>query len=120
MPAKLRLDSPIAHRPDDNVRTYRPEDDGRNVRPEDRIRFVPLGRVHASVNQTRLVESPAANALLEEDIESNGLTHPPLLRPHPTIAGEFEVVAGHRRVAALRRLAQRGRGLNLLRGTGRD
>lgn len=118
MSRRLRLDEPIAHRPDQNVRTYRPEDDGRNIRLEDRIQFVAVGRVHASTNQTRLVETPVADALLEEDIESNGLTHPPLLRPHPAIPGEFEVVAGHRRVAALRRLAQRGRGENLIRGAG--
>lgn len=109
----LRRASYIA---DANIETYRPEDDGRNSAGE-RIRYVPLRLIHPSRHQARRVTDPEADALLADDIDAHGLTHVPLLRPHPERAGEYEIVAGHRRVAALRRLATEGRGVDVLRGT---
>lgn len=118
MSRRLDLRQPISYEADDNVASYRPEEDGRNTRPEDRVRYIPAGLVHPSSFQTRLVATPADDLLLEQDIETHGLTHPPLLRPHPVRAGEYEIVAGHRRVAALRRLAEQGWGTRVLRGSG--
>jgi ParB family chromosome partitioning protein len=42
-----------------------------------------------------------------EDIRRNGQQSPALVRPHPTVAGRFEVCFGHRRVYACRTLGTR-------------
>ncbi len=112
---RLHLDSASAYRPDDNVRAYRPEEDGRNASGE-RVQYVALRLVHPSRHQTRVTSDPEADRMLADDIDANGLTHVPLLRHHSERLGEYEIVAGHRRIAALRRLAREGRGAKVLRG----
>lgn len=119
MARKMDLAMAPAYQPDDNVATYHPDDDGRNNVGE-QIRNVPLNSLHASRHQTRLVTDSQADALLADDIDARGLTHVPLVRPHPELAGAYEIVAGHRRVNAAWQLAREGRGTSVLRGTGED
>ena len=40
---------------------------------------------------------------LAEDIKKRGLQDPVIVRPHPTLVGEYEIIDGHRRVRALQR-----------------
>jgi len=46
-------------------------------------------------------------AELVEDMRRNGQQSPALLRPHPTVAGQFEVCFGHRRLFACKSLGTR-------------
>lgn len=41
---------------------------------------------------------------LREDIRLHGILQPLLVRPHPTMPGHYEMIAGHNRVAAAREL----------------
>lgn len=104
-----------SYRPDDNALSYVPDLDGRNA-TGDRLQYVPLGLIHPSPHQTRLVRDLEADRLLAEDVEERGLVHAPVVRAHPAITGAFEIVAGHRRTDAARLLAREGRGGKVLRG----
>lgn len=119
MATRLRIEKVTSYRPDDNALTYRPDQDGRNAVGE-RIQFVPLHLIHPSPYQTRLVRDPEADRQLAEDVEASGFVHPPVVRLHPTIAGAYETVAGHRRVHVARLLAGEGRGARILRGDSGD
>lgn len=119
MARRLDLGRAPAYRPDDNAATYRADEDGRNASGE-RVRYVPLRLIHPSRHQTRRLTDPDADALLADDIDAAGLVQYPVVRPHPDRPGEFEAAVGHRRLAALRRLAREGRGARVLRGSADD
>jgi ParB-like chromosome segregation protein Spo0J len=119
MATRLDLQKAASYRPDDNALTYRPDLDGRNADGE-RLQFVPLRLIHPSPHQTRLVRDQEADRLLAEDIDAKGFLHAPVVRPHPTVPGAYETVAGHRRVDVGWLLAREGRGDKILRGQGAD
>lgn len=96
-----------------NVQAYRPADDARNESGE-RLRYVPLDRIHPSPYQTRIVYDPDSDRSLCEDLELQGVLQAPVVRPHPSRLGHFEVVAGHRRVRAAQTLEAEGRGQKFL------
>lgn len=119
MARRLDLRRAPAYRPDGNATAYKPEDDGRSAGGE-RVRYVTLRHIHRSRHQTRVLTDPEADRLLAEDIDAHGLTHAPVVRPHPDLPGEWETVVGHRRIVSLRILAREGRGASVLRGSGPD
>lgn len=53
-------------------------------------------------HQDRAQFDPDALAELAASIQRDGLASPPLLRPSPTLRGRYELVAGERRVRAMR------------------
>lgn len=65
---------------------------------------IPLNKIHADPNNSRRPEDENSPEGLEEqgeltrDIKKRGVKSPISLRPHPTIAGEFMVNFGHRRL----------------------
>ena len=70
----------------------------------DRPAEMPLNKIHADPNNSRRPEDETSPEGLEEqseltrDIKKRGVKSPISLRPHPTIAGEFMVNFGHRRL----------------------
>lgn len=75
----------------------------------DRVRLVPLGALLAAVWQPRKYDDDAKIAELAASIRANGLLHPITVRPRRSNAAPagpyYEVVAGHRRLAALSQLS---------------
>ena len=63
--------------------------------------------VHPSPTNPRKRFPEASIRELADTIESYGLMSPPLVRPHPTLEGEYELVAGERRLRAVRLLQWR-------------
>jgi ParB family chromosome partitioning protein len=60
-------------------------------------RRAPIELVHANPTQPRRDFAPAALAELTESIRRKGVIQPLIVRPHPSIPGHFEIVAGERR-----------------------
>lgn len=57
------------------------------------------GRLHSFSGHTfqlRPIDDPYMVSLAES-IKANGILEPLLVRPHPTIAGDYEIIAGHTR-----------------------
>ena len=71
------------------------------------VNWIPLGAIRPSRYQYRTV-SPESIEELANQLASDRLLHAPQARPVPGLLGEYELVVGHRRVAALRQLAERG------------
>ena len=69
---------------------------------EDRIRKIALDSLTAGVTNVRT--DPGNVNDLAQSIRVRGLEHPILVRPAPNNPGMFEVVAGSRRLAAVREL----------------
>ncbi len=67
-----------------------------------RIAELDPGLVHAGGLADRLDVSQAEIATLAESLRNAGQKVPILVRPHPTKPGEYEIVAGRRRLAACR------------------
>lgn len=59
---------------------------------------VAISHLHDFAEHTFKVneDSPDYKSLMES-IRANGIREPLLVRPHPTIAGDYEIIAGHRR-----------------------
>lgn len=106
--------SRASFRPDQNVSSYSPDRDGRNSSTES-VRWVLLANIHPSPHQTRLVHHEASERHLADDIATAGLIQQPVVREHPQKPEHYQVVAGHRRIAALRILAEEGRGEGTIR-----
>ncbi|MBM4386196.1 MAG: ParB N-terminal domain-containing protein [Deltaproteobacteria bacterium] len=68
------------------------------------IREIPLDKIKGSIYQPRRREDREIGRLMES-IAVNGLRNPAVVRQR---AGFFEVVSGHRRIAALEALLKRG------------
>ena len=67
------------------------------------LREVSLSDLMRHPHQPRFDETEDLDAL-KESIESEGLIVPPTVVPHPKQGGKFFIVAGHRRVRAMRDL----------------
>lgn len=60
----------------------------------------PLGKIHKSKYNHRKLRNKKADAELADSVRAVGVVQPLVLRPHPTKAGEFELVCGERRYDA--------------------
>ena len=72
---------------------------------ETQLRNVPLDSLTAGLTNVR--SSPGDVSDLAQSIKTKGLEHPILIRPAPNNPGMFEVIAGSRRVAAVRELGMK-------------
>jgi ParB family transcriptional regulator, chromosome partitioning protein len=70
--------------------------------PRDELRRIPLAQLRHSISSPRTDHDPAALKRLTHWMRRRGLLHPILVRP--LARGEFEVVAGERRLIAAREL----------------
>jgi len=61
---------------------------------------IETGKIDRSFVSDRMDGSEDALASLKEQIKSQGQIVPILVRPHPEIAGRYQIAFGHRRVAA--------------------
>jgi ParB family transcriptional regulator, chromosome partitioning protein len=68
------------------------------------VRQVPVERIVPSGQQPRRRFDPAQIAALARSISAQGVLQPLLVRPHGTRPGHFELVAGERRLRALKLL----------------
>ncbi|MEA5142802.1 MAG: ParB/RepB/Spo0J family partition protein [Oscillibacter sp.] len=65
------------------------------------IQQVRVTLLHEFAGHTFKVQEDSPDFLsLRESIKENGIKEPLLVRPHPTIPGEYEIIAGHRRYRA--------------------
>jgi ParB family chromosome partitioning protein len=67
--------------------------------------------IHAGGLEDRLEDLPADDAALRRSIAAHGQQVPVLVRPHPAIEGEWQIVYGRRRVLATRDLGIRVKAL---------
>ena len=65
--------------------------------------LVALERLHPNPHQPRRYFDDGEVQSLAESIKENGVLQPVLVRPHPTLTGEYEIVAGERRWRAAKR-----------------
>lgn len=61
------------------------------------IKTIPIENLEPSPFQPRGAMDPAALADLVDSIRARGILQPLLARPHPTVAGRFQIIAGERR-----------------------
>lgn len=73
------------------------------------LRWVPLDALAGSPNQLRVDDEAQEFVSLVRSIEKNGLLYPPNVRAE--LSGRFTILAGHRRIAALRTIVARGGGI---------
>ena len=66
-----------------------------------------IDAIHPSALNVRTHVKDTDVAGLAESIAAQGLLHPIVVRPHPQLAGQYEIVCGERRWRALRLLARR-------------
>ncbi|MDH5752604.1 MAG: ParB/RepB/Spo0J family partition protein [Deltaproteobacteria bacterium] len=66
---------------------------------------MPLHRIHPNPNQPRRHFNPEQIRELSRSIQSQGVIQPLVVRPHPERKGEYELVAGERRLKAITLLA---------------
>ena len=64
----------------------------------------PIDMVEASPWQVRRMDWGPEEESLKNNVEKFGLNQPPLARPHPTKKGWYQLVGGHRRFEACKRL----------------
>ncbi|HEY8573594.1 ParB/RepB/Spo0J family partition protein [Phenylobacterium sp.] len=72
-------------------------------RPTEGAREIPIELIHRNPGQPRQHFDEAELAELETSIRASGVLQPILVRPSPSKAGEFEIVAGERRWRAAQR-----------------
>ncbi len=58
---------------------------------------LPIEKLHANPNQPRRNFEDSALNELAQSIRENGIIQPLIVRPHPEIAAEYQIVAGERR-----------------------
>ena len=58
---------------------------------------LPIEKLHANPSQPRRNFEESALNELAQSIRENGIIQPLIVRPHPEIAGEYQIVAGERR-----------------------
>lgn len=68
------------------------------------VRSVRLDRIQPNPHQPRREFKPEELAELRDSIRENGLLQPLVVRPHPGRHGHFQLVAGERRLRAVRSL----------------
>jgi ParB family chromosome partitioning protein len=71
--------------------------------PPGGVRTMPIERLHPGRFQPRRHFDEAALDALAQSIAAQGVLQPLLVRPHPSLAGEFEILAGERRWRAAQR-----------------
>lgn len=64
---------------------------------------IPLTKLHEYPEQKVFSMDEAELEQLTENVRSSGILQPLIVRVHPTIPGDFEIIAGHRRREAARR-----------------
>ena len=72
---------------------------------EDRLIRVPLDRLHSHPANANLM-GQGYLAKLATNIQREGRYPPLVVRPHPTIGGDYELLDGHQRAEVLRRLGE--------------
>lgn len=65
-----------------------------------RVQDIALNKLHPFEGHTFLVVKNSDYDSMVDSIRNSGVTVPLIVRPHPTIAGDFEIIAGHRRFSA--------------------
>ena len=61
------------------------------------IKTIPIEHLEPSPFQPRGTMDPAALADLVDSIKARGILQPLLARPHPSVAGRYQIIAGERR-----------------------
>ena len=64
---------------------------------------IPLTKLHEYPEQKVFSMDEAELEQLTENVRASGILQPLIVRVHPTIPGDFEIIAGHRRREAARR-----------------
>src|SRR5947209_20512140 len=60
------------------------------------IRLIPIESLEPSPFQPRARMEPEALAELTESVRTRGILQPLLGRPHPSISGRYQIIAGER------------------------
>ncbi len=61
------------------------------------VKIIPVEHLEPSPFQPRGAMDPAALAELVDSIKARGILQPLLARPHPSVIGRFQIIAGERR-----------------------
>ena len=61
------------------------------------VREIPIDLLETNPFQPRTIIDPAALDELTQSVRSHGILQPLLVRPHPSVADRFQIVAGERR-----------------------
>lgn len=65
---------------------------------QEHVQQLPTSRLHPKANHSfRIRQDTEYFAALRESIKAGGVKTPLLVRPHPSIAGDYEIIAGHTR-----------------------
>ena len=65
---------------------------------QEHVQQLPTSRLHPKENHSfRIRQDTEYFAALRESIKAGGVKTPLLVRPHPGIAGDYEIIAGHTR-----------------------
>lgn len=72
--------------------------------PPQTVQQIPVGQIVPNPRQPRRVFAPEQIRALAQSIGSQGVVQPIVVRPHPAQSGRFELVAGERRLRAIRLL----------------
>lgn len=65
---------------------------------------IDLSKIHPSLDQPRKYFNQEELTNLKHSIQEKGLLQPILVRPHPSLEGEYEIIAGERRWRACKEL----------------
>jgi ParB family chromosome partitioning protein len=68
------------------------------------VQQIPVGQIAPNPRQPRRAFAPEQIRALAQSIGSQGVVQPIVVRPHPAQSGRFELVAGERRLRAIRLL----------------
>jgi ParB family transcriptional regulator, chromosome partitioning protein len=80
-----------------DVAPIEPRQSAENTGSAPANRTAPIERIHPNPNQPRKEFSEKEMQDLAASIREKGVIQPLILRPHPVIVGDFEIVAGERR-----------------------
>ncbi len=67
------------------------------TRDDTPIRSLPIDKLEPGPFQPRRNMAPTALAELTDSIRTRGILQPLLARPHPSVGGQFQIIAGERR-----------------------
>jgi ParB family transcriptional regulator, chromosome partitioning protein len=92
-----------------NSRALRAEEIERRLAEGEAVVELDPDRVDSSIVVDRLGVDPDQQAVLVAQIREHGQQVPILVRPHPEMAGRYQVAYGHRRLAAVKEVGGRVR-----------
>lgn len=72
---------------------------------EKKIREIPLEKLHPFSGHTFKVTRNTDFESTVDSVREHGILIPLVVRPHPTLDSEYEIIAGHRRCAAAKEVA---------------